>query len=158
MFARLWQSKKLSALTRQGVLTLSVCVRCMRNSLERFGCCIRAHQAGNHDCRGNTQTLVREIDQLNWLLASQLLDLERVNVNTANKEMKALKGADVVNHSHLLAEGTNGELQANGVAYLTLVSAVFTLSMPAKSLAASHPKSLLLTLQTQFSVFRVRGC
>ena len=70
----------------------------------------------------------------------------------------ASMGADVVNHSQLLAEGTNGELQANGVAYLTLVSAVFTLSMPAKSLAASHPKSLLLTLQTQFSVFRVRGC
>ena len=54
--------------------------------------------------------------------------------------LNTLGGADAVNNSQLLAEGTNGELQANGVAYLTLVSAVLTLSMPAKCLAPLDPK------------------
>jgi hypothetical protein len=109
------------------------------NSLERLGCCIQAYQAGNHDCRGDTQTLARETNQLNWLLASQLLDLERVTINTTNKDVKALKGVDSVNDSQQWAKGNYGTACENWVAYLTLLSVVLTLSMSAMCWAPSNP-------------------
>jgi hypothetical protein len=96
---------------------------------------------------------VREIDQLNWLLASQLLDLERVTVNTADKDVKALKGTDGVNCAQLWAKGTNGELWADWAACLTLTSDVLTLSMSAKYWAPLDPKSLPPTLKTM-SIWR----
>ena len=64
------------------------------STLERLGCCIRADQTGNHDNRSNAQTLVREVNQLDWLLAPQLLDLERMAVNTASRDMGASEGAN----------------------------------------------------------------
>ena len=77
-----------------------------------------------------------------------LLDLERVTVNTANKDVKALKGADAVNDSQLWANGTNGEPWGNWAAYLTLVSVVLTLSMSAICWAPLDPRLLLSTLKT----------
>ena len=69
---------------------------------------------------------------------------------------KVSQGADGVNHSQLWVKGINGELRADWAAYLTLVSAVLTLSMPVKCLAPSDPKLLLPTLKTM-AIWR-QGC
>ena len=61
---------------------------------------------------------------------------------------EASMGSDGVNHSQLWVKGINRELRADWAAYLTLVSAVLTLSMPAKCLAPSDPKLFEPTLKT----------
>ena len=53
-------------------------------ALERLCHCVRADQAGNHDCRRNLQLLGREVDRLHRLLSLQLLNREWVAVDTAN--------------------------------------------------------------------------
>jgi hypothetical protein len=82
------------------------------SSLERLGCCIQADQDGNHDSRGDTQILVREVDQLDWLLAPQLLDLERVTVDAANKDARALIDADGVNSSRRMPRGAHSRFDS----------------------------------------------
>ena len=58
------------------------------------------------------------------------------------------EGADGVNRSQLWGNRTSGELKPNWAAYLTLVSAVLTLSMSAKCWAPLGPKSFKSTLKT----------
>ena len=54
---------------------------------------------------------------------------------------------DVVNRSQLWSKISNGELWGNWAAYLTLVSAVLTLSMSAKCWAPSDPNPFKATLK-----------
>ena len=68
----------------------------------------------------------------------------------------ALGGADGVNHSQLRGKELIGEVHGKWAACLTLPSVVLTLSMPAKCLAPSDPKSLPSTLK-QWQCC-VRGC
>ena len=85
------------------------------STLERLSCCIRADQTGNHDSRGNAQTLVREVNQLDWLLAPQLLDLERMTVNTASRDMGASEGIIQRMGAPEGADGVNGSRLGPGV-------------------------------------------
>ena len=50
----------IGARNRQGYLAADAKCACTMHgsSLERLGCCIQADQAGNHECRGDAQTLV----------------------------------------------------------------------------------------------------
>ena len=51
--------------------------------LERLGHRVGANQARDHDGRGHAEALVGQVDVINGLGALQLVDLERVAVDTA---------------------------------------------------------------------------
>ena len=84
---------------RQRAQTLNAHMRC-GCTLECLCCCVGADQAGNHDSRGNAQTLAGEVNQLDWLLALQLLDLEWVAIETAGQSANASAGLNAVNGRH----------------------------------------------------------
>ena len=54
------------------------------SALQRRGRGVGCEASGNDDSTGDSQLLAREVDRLNDLLALQLLDQERVAINTAS--------------------------------------------------------------------------
>ena len=77
-------------LQRQRVLTAGKWI--CGSVLERFCCRVRTDEAGNDGGREHGETLAREVDGFDRLLAPQLLDLERVAVKTANESQIAASG------------------------------------------------------------------
>ena len=65
-------------------------------ALERLGHSVRADQAGDDDGGGDAKPLAREIDHLSWLVALELLDLQRMAIEAAceGRKMRS-RGADV---------------------------------------------------------------
>ena len=111
-------------------------------------------QTGKHNRSRRTNALLRHIELCHTVLAQQgerdaaevrqrrvlkhhfgqplrALTNDIVPADTTERT-QTLMGADGVNCSQLWAKRANGELRGNWAAYLTLVSAVLTLSMSAK--------------------------
>ena len=85
------QAAKESQTDASGVLTAGKWI--CGSVLERFCCRVRTDEAGNDGGREHVETLPREVDRFDRLLTPQLLDLERVAVETANKSKIGVSAA-----------------------------------------------------------------